>query len=102
MICLGALSLSEPMRTCQLKSMEYINEIPQFSPKRINLKVLSAKRGPFCFSLNVLTPCGRVTPYGDLNLGQTWLRQWLVACCLTHILRPIPQEVLKVSICKTS
>ena len=26
-----------------------------------------------------LTHCGLVTPYGDINLGQHWLRQWLVA-----------------------
>ena len=23
--------------------------------------------------------CGLVTPYGDLDLGQHWLRQWIVA-----------------------
>ena len=28
--------------------------------------------------LNRLTHCGLVTPYGDINLGQHWLRQWLV------------------------
>ena len=26
-----------------------------------------------------LTHCGLVTPYGDRDLGQLWLRQWLVA-----------------------
>ena len=26
-----------------------------------------------------LTHCGLVTPYDDINLGQHWLRQWLVA-----------------------
>ena len=27
----------------------------------------------------LLTHCGLVTPYGDMELGQHWLRQWLVA-----------------------
>ena len=27
-----------------------------------------------------LTHCGLVTPYGDRDLGQHWLRLWLVAC----------------------
>ena len=56
----------------------------------------SAKCWPFCLGLNVLTlqgavmymcqcnassltHCGLVTPYGNINLGQLWLRQWLVA-----------------------
>ena len=26
-----------------------------------------------------LTHCGLVTPYGDIDLGQHWLRKWLVA-----------------------
>ena len=26
-----------------------------------------------------LTQCGLMTPYGDINLSQLWLRQWLVA-----------------------
>ena len=26
-----------------------------------------------------LTHCGLVTPYGDIDLGKYWLRQWLVA-----------------------
>ena len=34
-----------------------------------------------CHVSNVLplTHCGIVTPYGYLNLGQHWLRQWLIA-----------------------
>ena len=28
---------------------------------------------------NMLTHWGLVTPYGDVDLGQHWLRQWLVA-----------------------
>ena len=27
----------------------------------------------------LLTQCGLVTPYGDRDVGQLWLRQWLVA-----------------------
>ena len=30
-------------------------------------------------SLNVLTHWGLVTPYGDMDLGQHWLKLWLVA-----------------------
>ena len=30
-------------------------------------------------SSNVLTHRGLVTPYGDIELSQHWLRQWLVA-----------------------
>ena len=34
---------------------EFLVEIPIFSFKKMRLKVLSAKRQPFCLSLNVLT-----------------------------------------------
>ena len=27
----------------------------------------------------ILTLCGRMTPYGDINLGQHWLMYWLGA-----------------------
>ena len=27
---------------------------------------------------NMLTHCGRETPVGGIDLGQQWLRQWLV------------------------
>ena len=33
----------------------------------------------FFHSFNNLTHCGPVTPYGDIELGQHWPRQWLVA-----------------------
>ena len=36
-----------------------------------------------------------VTSYGDIDLGQHWLRWWLVAW---RHLRPISQEVLKISL----
>ena len=35
--------------------------------------------GLFCSGLSELTHCGLVTPYGDRDLGQHWLRLWLVA-----------------------
>ena len=41
--------------------------------------MLSAKYCPFCPVFNVLTHWGLVTPYGDRDLGQHWLRWWLVA-----------------------
>ena len=31
------------------------------------------------FTVNKLTHCGLVMPYGDIDLGQHWLRHWLVA-----------------------
>ena len=42
--------------------------------------MLCGKCQPFCLSLNVLTHCGLMTPYGDTDLGQHWLRY--LACCL--------------------
>ena len=65
-----------------------------------------------------LTFCGLVTPYGDIALGQHWLRIWLVAWrhqaitrtnidlsstdfCGMH-LRAISQEVLRSLICNTN
>ena len=39
----------------------------------------SAKWRPFCLGLNVLTHCGLVTPYGNIDLGQHLLRYWFVA-----------------------
>ena len=33
----------------------------------------------FQWGLACLTHCGPVRPYGDINLGQLWLRWWLVA-----------------------
>ena len=32
-------------------------------------------------SLEALAHCGLVMPYGNIDLGQPWLRQWLVAWC---------------------
>ena len=37
-----------------------------------------------------LTYCGLVMPYGDIDLGQHWLRQWLVAWCT----KPLPKPIL--------
>ena len=66
---------------------EILIEIHTFSFKKMHLKMSSAKWRPFCLGLNVLTHCGQpelthcglVTLYGDRDLGQHWLRQWLVA-----------------------
>ena len=51
----------------------------RFSFKKMHLKMASAKWRPFYLDLIVLTHCGLVTPYGDRDLGQHWLRKWLVA-----------------------
>ena len=64
----------------------------------------------------VLTLRGTVTSYGDIDLCQQWIRQWLVAWWFQSItrtsgdlssvgffgahLRPISQEVIKISILK--
>ena len=36
-------------------------------------QMLSAKWHSFCLGLNVLTYCGLVTPYGNIDLNQNWL-----------------------------
>ena len=57
---------------------ETLIEICTFSFKKMHLK-MSGKWRPFCLGLKVLTHWGLVTPYGDRDLGQHWVRQWLVA-----------------------
>ena len=70
------------------------------------------------FSVIMLTHCGLVTPYGDRDLGQHWLRQWLVAWLHQAItwtnvdlssvrssgvhLRPISQEIPQPSVTEIS
>ena len=55
----------------------------------------------YCLILAVFTRCGPVTPYGDIDLGEHWLR--VMACCLTapcHYLKQcwlIFSEVLQYS-----
>ena len=36
-------------------------------------------KGWYCFLFVWLTHCSLVMPYDDINLGQHWLRSWLVA-----------------------
>ena len=47
--------------------------LPHYSWLYINLKSLQVKS---CYNswINGLTHCGLVTPYGDINLGQHWLK----------------------------
>ena len=52
---------------------EILSEIHVFSFKRMHLKMLSAKWPQLCLCLNVLTHCGLMTPYGNIDLGQHWL-----------------------------
>ena len=47
---------------------EILIRIQIFSFKKMHLKMSSAKWHPFCLSLNELTHCGLVTPYG-IGLG---------------------------------
>ena len=81
---------------------EILSEIHTFSFKKMHLKMSSAKWRPFCLGLSVLiitwgnadlyqwhmqvlqgldvlTLYGLVMPYGDIDHGQYWLRQWLAA-----------------------
>ena len=53
---------------------EIWNRIQQISLKKIHLKMSSEKCLPSCLGLNVLTHCGLVTPYGNRDLRQHWLR----------------------------
>ena len=46
---------------------------------KIYSEMFSVKLWPYCPYLGWLTHCGLMTPYGDKDLGQHWLRQWLVA-----------------------
>ena len=42
--------------------------------KKIHLQMFFAQGLPFCSGLNLLTHWGLMTPYGDKDLGQQWLR----------------------------
>ena len=53
---------------------EILIEISTFSFKKMRLKVSSAKWRPFCLGLNVLTHCGLVMSYSNIDLGQHQLR----------------------------
>ena len=73
------------------------NQHYTFIAMEIRLKMLSARCGLFVyesmwwlnnelhffddfyiFLVTLSTHCGIVKPYGDIDLGQHWLRQWLV------------------------
>ena len=62
-----------------INETKHLIEIKKFSLKKMHLKMLSAKWWPFCLSLNVLTHWGLVMPNGNRDMGQHWLRWWLVA-----------------------
>ena len=49
-------------------------KIDTISFKKMHLNMSFGKWQPFCLSLNVLTHCGLVTPHGNRDLGQHWLR----------------------------
>ena len=56
---------------------ENLVESEKFSFKKMHLKMPSAKRRPFCLSLNVLTHCGQVIPWHiwHQTSGHHWFRQ---------------------------
>ena len=48
----------------------------------LGLKLIYVSKGDhggFFLLAGFKTHCGLVTPYGDTDLGQHWLRKWLVA-----------------------
>ena len=72
-----------------LKIYLFWYEFENFTDLRLQLHLPGANelKGQYmccCYPLseqawNELTHCGLVTPYGDINLWQHWLRQWLAA-----------------------
>ena len=74
------------IRTIGTNFSEILSEIHTFSLKKMHFKMSSAKWRPFCLGLNVLmvcyvlalklqlTHCALVMLYGDIELGQHWLR----------------------------
>ena len=58
---------------------EILNKIYTFSFKKMHLKMWSEKWRPFCLSLNVVKQLGLVMPYGNRDLDQYWLRQWILS-----------------------
>ena len=69
---------------------EILIEIHIFSFKKMHLKMLSWKWRPFCFGLNVLTHCGLVRPYGDIDRDSIGSGNGL----LPDSTEPIPEPVL--------
>ena len=72
----AAILLNGPLGT---NFSEILIGVQTFPLKKMHLKMLSTKWHPLCLGLNVLTHWGIVTPYGDIELGQHWLRLWLDA-----------------------
>ena len=58
---------------------QWVNCIIHSHSNKCSWKCFFAEWQPFCSGLSVLTHCGLGTPYGDIDLGQLWLRWWLVA-----------------------
>ena len=50
--------------------------LPEETQPCFNLSMKSPKWQLFCTGFNELTHCGLVTPYGDRDLGQHWLRYY--------------------------
>ena len=76
------------MKTSITTSLSFIITwcIPILPENKVSIKIV--QRPDWCDSsvqtsspsFPSLTPWGLVTPYGDRDLGQHWLRQWLIAC----------------------
>ena len=81
-----------------------IIEMQIFSFNNKHSNMLSADWQPFCSCLNVLTHCGLVIPYGNIDLGQHWLMYlawWHQAVTWTNVdlaaLRSSTIHVLAIS-----
>ena len=61
--------------------------------KNICGNILSIKIQPFCLWDDTLTHCGLVIAYGDMEQGQHWFRQWLVAWWHRHDFIPFLHSV---------
>ena len=73
-ICTNAgLLLIGPLGT---NFSEILIEILTFSFKKMRLKVSSAKRRPFCLTLNLLKHCCLMTQYGIRDFSQYGLMLW--------------------------
>ena len=61
----------EKLPSMEQTSIKKIIKANQISLVKLHLKLLLL---PCCLGVDELTQCGPVMPYGDMELGQHWLR----------------------------
>ena len=90
---------------CETNFSEIVIEILTFSFKKMHLKVLSAKRRPFCLGLNVLTHSWCVLNIVYISKSKGWKRceigmksvkltHW---GCMTHIFHHCKPQIWPIS-----